>query len=88
MSNELSTKPIVRLPKNGREEIWLALDKWTDPTGESHDLCNMRIFANNKGSMKPTPKGLSIAVARLPEFIQGLEAVKREAVAKGWLKAA
>jgi hypothetical protein len=87
VSKELSTKPVVTIPKNNREEIWLALDQWTDPKGGSHDLCNMRIFAKDKTGMKPTAKGLSIDIARLPDFISGLETVKQAAIEKGWLAA-
>jgi hypothetical protein len=50
MEQELSTKPLVQIRKNGREKIWLALDEWTDPNGGSHTLCNMRIFSNDKGA--------------------------------------
>jgi hypothetical protein len=85
VTQELSTKPVVTIPKNAREEIWLALDEWTDPKGGSHNLCNMRIFAHNKGIMRPTQKGMSIDIGRLPDFIAGLETVRLAAIEKGWL---
>jgi hypothetical protein len=81
----LQTKPIVRITKNNLEELWLALDEWTDPTGVERDVINCRLFAKHRDSTRPTIKGWTLDVKQIPDLIAGLEKVRKEAVARGLL---
>ena len=55
--SRLQTRPIARIHKNGREELWLALDKWTDPNGGQHDVINARLFVKHRDAIRPTANG-------------------------------
>ena len=91
--DSIKSKPVVTIPRNGREEIWMCLDNFQgkDRTGKLSPIrrvCNMRVFANTKAGVRPTNNGLTISPELLPEFIRGVEALKAEAVSRGWLKVA
>ena len=75
-------QPIVKIKKNNREDLYLGLD-----TYKEHRVANFRIFVNGKnGAVIATPKGLTIAVEMLDEFIKAAEQVRQEAVQRGWLE--
>ena len=91
--NAIKSKPVVTIPKNNREDLWFCLDEFQgkDRTGKLspvRNVCNIRVFANTKTGVRPTNKGLTISPELLTEFIRGAEALKAEAVSRGWLKVA
>jgi hypothetical protein len=85
VTQELSTKPVVTIPKNNHEELWLALDRWTDPTGAEHEVINARLFAKHRDGVRPTAKGWTLAVTQIPELLAGLQKVQKEAIKRGLL---
>jgi hypothetical protein len=82
----MSTRPpplaepieIAKFWKNRRrsESVRVTLSDY-----EGHSLINVRVYATGTdGIDRPTPKGIAVAIAKLPELVRAL--VKAEAVAK------
>jgi hypothetical protein len=72
---------VAELVKNKRERVRVALDQW-----QGHDLVDIRVTAplgDASDIFAPTKKGVSLAVARLPELIAALTAAEAEARARG-----
>ena len=76
--------PCAVIPKNSREEVRVCLDEFS-----GHQLVDVRVYADfNAGPVEtrgPTKKGVSLAVERLPDLIDGLQAAKAEAIRRGLL---
>ena len=76
---------IATIEKNRMEEIRVGLSEY-----QGHDLVNLRIYANydaEDSERKPTKKGVTLRVEKLPELIAALQETQREAEAAGLLKA-
>ena len=77
--------PCAVIPKNSREEVRVCLDEFG-----GHQLVDVRVYADfNAGPVEtrgPTKKGVALAVERLPDLIEGLEAARAEAIRRGLLK--
>jgi hypothetical protein len=75
---------VAELPKNKRERIRVALDRYAD-----HDLVDIRIctpISENAGLWGPTKKGISVRVASLPDLIDALIEAENRAIEKGLLE--
>ena len=66
------------IKKNSRETLIIELAKYKD-----HDLLNLRVWADDKGKLVPTSKGVSLKVGLLPEILDALTKAKAEAVRLG-----
>jgi hypothetical protein len=74
-------KIIADISKNGRETIRVELDEYNDA-----QLVSARVwFAGEDGELKPTRKGLSVAVKHLPALAAAFADAEREARAAGLL---
>lgn len=76
-------KHIATIEKSQIEEIRVDLSEY-----QSLDLIDIRIYANyepGNTERRPTKKGVSIRVGRLPEIIAALQEAEREAVEAGLL---
>ncbi len=75
-------KTIRTIRKSQREEIRVSLTEY-----QGHDLCDVRVFAEPYAGDEwvATKKGVSLNVAKLPAFIEGLQAAEREAREDGLL---
>lgn len=73
-------RTIAIVPKNRREEIRVDLDKYMN-----RDLVSARVWAPVGPDARPTTKGLSLAVEKLPELIRALQAAEVEARQLGLL---
>lgn len=77
-------KTIATIEKNRLEEVRVGLSEY-----EGHDLVNLRIWANydaEDSERRPTKKGVTKKVSKLPELIATLQETQREAEAAGLLK--
>lgn len=76
--------PIAVIAKNSREEVRVCLDEFA-----GHQLVDIRTYADYSAGVVemrgPTKKGVSLAVERLPDLIEGLEVAKAEAIRRGLL---
>jgi len=73
--------PICEVPKNSRETIQLNLDEY-----RGHKLADLRVYCqDDKGSMIPTRKGISIPISLWPQFRKALAQVEAAMVQNGWL---
>jgi hypothetical protein len=80
---ETTTKIIARLTKNKRESVVIALDEYMGTP-----LVHVRQhYVDDAGHDRPTPKGVCINIARLPELRAALQAAEQEAVRCGLLSA-
>jgi hypothetical protein len=76
---------IATVEKNTLEEVRVALDEF-----HGIDLIDIRVFADFTGThaeKRPTKKGISLKVAKLPELIEALEKARAEAERRGLLTA-
>ena len=76
---------IAVVPKNQREEIRVSIDQF-----KGTELLDVRIFANfddGDGERRPTKKGISVKVERLPELIAALHLAEVEARRRGLISA-
>ena len=71
---------IASVPKNSREEVRIALSEY-----RGTPLIDVRTFSDysGEGELKPTAKGVSLRIARLPELIEALEKARAEAERRG-----
>jgi hypothetical protein len=54
---------------------------------EGHMLCDLRIFYTARdGTLQPTQKGVSVAVARLPDLLRAIEKAIRKAIDLGLIE--
>jgi hypothetical protein len=69
---------IATVPKNAREEVRVSLTEY-----KGYALIDVRTYAEfasaGDGERKPTPKGVSLKVERLPELIAALQAAQSQA---------
>ena len=73
--------PICEIPKNSKETIQLNLDEY-----RGHRLADLRVYyQDEKGSMIPTRKGISIPISLWPQFRKALGLVEAAMVQHGWL---
>lgn len=73
---------IAAIPKNKREFVRIELD-----TFRGHNLFSLRVWAKTEDAEAvPTRKGVTIAVALLPDIIAALQAAEAEARKTDMLK--
>ena len=73
--------PICEIPKNSKETIQLNLDEY-----RGHRLADLRVYyQDEKGSMIPTRKGISIPISLWPQFRAALDQVEAAMVQEGWI---
>ena len=79
---EDATTVIGTIRKNASEDVRVALTTFHDV-----DLVDIRAFADfdNRGERRPTRKGLTIKIDRLPELIGLLQETQAEASRRGWI---
>jgi hypothetical protein len=74
---DIATGIIAWLPKNRREQVRVALDRY-----RGADLIDVRVcveLTSTTGRLMPTSKGVSLKIEQLPELIEALEAARAEA---------
>ena len=77
-------KLISTIPKNGREEIRVALDEFkTKET--TYDMISVRVFYEDGGEHKPGRNGLNVRVELLPAIVAALRDAETEARKAGLL---
>ena len=84
MSSENSDQHVATIIKNSTEELRIALSEY-----RGHHLINCRIWANYDSPLeekRPTKKGVTLAVAKLPELIEALQEAERQAQVAGLMK--
>jgi hypothetical protein len=72
---------VADIPKNQRETIRVELDEY-----EGNQLVATRVWYSDDGELKPTRKGLSIAIKHLPAIRAALEQAEKVARAEGLLQ--
>jgi hypothetical protein len=76
---------IGTISKNTLEEIRVSLDEFRGVA-----LLDVRIFADFTGAdhdnKRPTKKGISLKIAKLPELLQALREAEAEAIRRGLLR--
>ena len=77
-------KLISTIPKNGREEIRVALDEFQTKDA-SYDMVSMRVFFEDGGEYRPGRNGLNVRVELLPAILAALREAETEARAAGLL---
>lgn len=80
----MDESPVAVVPKNSLEEVRLTFSEF-----HGHNLFDVRIFADfdgTNGERRATKKGISLKVEKLPELIEGLHALREEAVRRGLLR--
>jgi hypothetical protein len=74
---------IAVIEKNAIEEVHIALSEYRD-----HDLVSVRIYANYASAeevKRPTRKGVTLKVEKLPDLIAALQEAEQRARAAGLL---
>ena len=74
------TKLVATIRKNRREQVQVELSEY-----QGHDLVQVRIYVDNGAKFIPTPKGIAVRVALLPELVAALAEAARQARADGLL---
>jgi len=78
------SNPVCKVPKNSQEIIQFNLEEF-----KGHKLADLRVYCQDeKGSMIPTRKGISIPISLWPQFRKGLGKLEQAIIAAGWLDAA
>jgi len=73
--------PVCTVPKNSQEIIQFNLEEF-----KGHRLADLRVYCQDeKGSMIPTRKGISIPISLWPQFRKALAQVEAAMVQQGWL---
>lgn len=74
---------VAKFKKNrGNESVHVALSEY-----EGHSLINVRVYATGTdGIDRPTPKGISMSVRRLPDLARALARAEEKARELGLLK--
>lgn len=84
MADAAADCPIATIPKNGREELRVALSEYG-----GHKLLSLRVwFSANDGGKRPGREGFALKVEKLSELRAALDVAEAEALAMGWLPAA
>ena len=73
---------IAVIEKNSSEEVHVDLSEY-----RGHDLVSIRVWANYDGEKpkRPTKKGVTVKVEKLPELIAALQEAEKQARAAGLL---
>ena len=77
-------KLISTIPKNGREEIRVALDEF-ETKGKTYHMVSMRTFFEDGGEYRPGRNGLNVRVELLPAIVAALRDAETEARKAGLL---
>ena len=76
--------PVATIQKNRRETVRVSLSEF-----KGTDLVDLRVFAPKPGGVEgevvPTPKGLALSIAKLPELRAALALAQAEAERRGLL---
>jgi hypothetical protein len=83
MKEPVMEKTVSVIPKSGTEEVRVDLSEY-----RGHDLVSIRIYANYDSAdepKRPTKKGVTLKVEKLPELIAALQQAKTDARAAGLL---
>ena len=78
---EITSKPVIKIPKTDKTAIWFCLDD-----NDSGVLANIRVFTTTRAGIRPTTKGLAIPPDLLPEFLRGVQVLRDAAIERGLLK--
>lgn len=62
---------IHQIPKNNREAFYFTTEEF-----QGRDYFSIRIWYDAGEEYKPTQKGVTVPIAKLNEFIEGIEALK------------
>ena len=73
-------KVVATFPKNARERVQVELTRYRE-----HDLVDLRVYVDTGADWVPTPKGVALRVALLPELVAALTEAERQARAAGLL---
>jgi len=66
------SEPIYTIEKNSRERFQFSTDEF-----QGKDYFSVRIYYDaGNGEFKPTQKGVTFPVAKLSEFVAGVDALK------------
>ena len=77
-------KLIATIPKNGREEIRVALDEF-QAKDTTYDMISVRVFYEDGGEHRPGRNGLNVRVELLPAIVAALRDAETEARKAGLL---
>lgn len=77
-------KLIATIPKNGREEIRVALDEF-EAGDVMYNMFSVRVFYEDGGEYRPGRNGLNVRVELLPAIVAALRKAETEAWAAGLL---
>ena len=77
-------KLISTIPKNGREEIRVALDEF-ETKGATYDMISVRVFYEDGDEYRPGRNGLNVRVDLLPAIVAALRDAETEARKAGLL---
>ncbi len=75
---------IRTIPKNGREEIRVALDEF-QAKDTTYDMISVRVFYEDGGEYRPGRNGLNVRVELLPTIVAALRDAETEARKAGLL---
>ena len=75
---------IRTIPKNGREEIRVALDEFKTKTA-TYDMISVRVFYEDGDEYRPGRNGLNVRVDLLPAIVAALQEAETEARKAGLL---
>ena len=75
---------IRTIPKNGREEIRVALDEFK-AKDTTYDMISVRVFYEDGGEYHPGRNGLNVRIELLPAIVAALRDAETEARKAGLL---
>ena len=75
---------IRKIPKNGREEIRVALDEF-ETKDATYNMMSVRVFYEDGGEYRPGRNGLNVRVELLPAIVAALQEAETEARKAGLL---
>ncbi len=77
-------KLIATIPKNGREEIRVALDEF-EAGDVMYNMFSVQVFYEDGGEYRPGRNGLNVRVELLPAIVAALRKAETEARKAGLL---
>ena len=77
-------KLISTIPKNGREEIRVALDEFKTKDA-TYDMVSLRVYFEDGDEYRPGRNGLNVRVVLLPAIVAALRDAEMEARKAGLL---
>ncbi len=77
-------KLIATIPKNGSQEIRVALDEFK-AKDTTYDMVSVRVFFEDGGEYRPGRNGLNVRVELLPAIVAALRDAETEARKAGLL---